>query len=153
LGKSFVNLRVLCAARIFLPLILAAYFIPEASFARIRPAHHAQSAPDAEYVSALAVANKFLYAWQSQDEEAGLLLLTDTVKKTSTEDKVEAFFTSAPIATYEIGRGKKLKPGLYAFPLALYSSAPGREKLCHPRYSLLNVVKTGKEDWAIDKLP
>ena len=87
------------------------------------------------------------------DEEAGLLLLTDTVKKTSTEDKVEAFFTSAPIATYEIGRGKKLKPGLYAFPLALYSSAPGKEKLCHPRYSLLNVVKTGKEDWAIDKLP
>ena len=153
MGQSFVNLRDLCGVRIFLALLLAAYFVPQAGFARIRPAHHAQSAPDAEYVSALAVANKFLYAWQSHDEEAGLLLLTDTVKKSSTEDKVETFFTSAPIATYEIGRGKKLKAGFYAFPLALYSSAPGKERLCHPRYSQLNVVKTGKEDWAIDKLP
>jgi hypothetical protein len=152
LGDCFVNFSVLCGARIFLPLILAICFIPAPAFARIRT-HHSQSAPDAEYVSALAVANKFLFAWQSHDEEAGLLLLTDAVKKSSTEDKVATFFTSAPLATYEIGRGKKLKPGLYVFPLALYKSEPGKDKLCPPHYSQLNVIRTGKEDWAIDKLP
>jgi hypothetical protein len=151
LGKTLVNLRVLCGARIFLVLILAC-LIPAPGFARIRT-HHAQSVPDAEYVSALAVANKFLYAWQSHDEEAGLLLLTEAVKKSSTEDKVATFFTAAPLATYEIGRGKKLKPGLYVFPLALYNSRSETEKICPMRYSQLKVVRTGKEDWAIDKLP
>ena len=104
-------------------------------------------------MSALAMANKFLYAWQNHDEETGLLLLTDAVKKSSTEDNIAAFFTSAPLATYEIGRGKRLKEGLYSFPLALYKSEPGKEKLCPPHYSQLNVIKTGKADWAIDKLP
>lgn len=153
MSKSFVNLRVLRGQRIFLTLILAAYFVPAPAFARSRTAHHSQSVPDAEYVSALSVANKFLYAWQTHDEEAGLLLLTDAVKKSSTEDNIAAFFTSAPLATYEIGRGRKLKSGLYVFPLALYRSEPGKEKLCPPHYSQLNVIKTGKEDWAIDKLP
>lgn len=150
--QSFVNLRVPCGAKTFLALILGAWFIPMPGLARTR-AHHAQSAPDADYVSALAVANKFLYSWQTHDEETGLLLLTEGVKKSSTEDNIATFFTSAPLATYEIGRGKQLKPGLYVFPLALYRSVPGREKLCPPRYSQLNVIRTGKEDWAIDKLP
>ncbi len=153
MGKSFVNLRVPCGTRALLASILAASFLPALGFARLRPAHRAQTAPDADYVSALVVANRFLYAWQSHDEEAGLLLLTQGVKKSSTEDKVAAFFTSAPLATYEIGRGKRLKPGVYVFPLALYRSEQGNEKLCPPHYSQLNVVKTGKEDWAIDKLP
>jgi hypothetical protein len=151
LGKSFVNLRVLCAG-IFLPFILAAYFAPVPAFARIRT-HHAQSAPDGDYISALAVANKFLYAWQNHDEETGLLLLTEHVKNSSTEDNIAAFFTSAPLVTYEIGRGKKLKPGLYVFPLALYNARGRKEGVCPRRYSQLNVIRTGKEDWAIDKLP
>ena len=150
--NAFVNRRVICGATFFLALTLAATFLPAPAFARIR-AHHAQSAPDADYVSALAVANKFLYAWQNHDEETGLLLLTDGVKKSSTEDNIASFFTSAAVATYEIGRGKKLKPGLYAFPLALYNSRLGAEKVCPRRYSQVNVIKTGKEDWAIDKLP
>ena len=152
MGKSFVNLRVHCGVRVFLALILAASLIPAPVFARIR-AHHAQSAPDADYVSALAVANKFLNAWQNHDEETGLLLVTEALKKSSSEDNIANFFTSAPVVTYEIGRGKKLKPGLYAFPLALYNSRVGTEKVCPRRYSQLNVIKTGKEDWAIDKLP
>ena len=148
-----MKLRFLGREKFVLALIAVTAFVPGRALARIRPSHHAQSAPDADYVSALSVANKFLYAWQSHDEEAGLLLLTDAVKKSSTEDKVASFFTSAPLATYEIGRGKKLKPGLYVFPLALYKSEQGNEKLCPPHYSQLNVIRTGKEDWAIDKLP
>jgi hypothetical protein len=135
-----------------LAFIFAASFFPAPSFARIH-SHLAQSVPDGDYVAALALANKFLYAWQSHDEETGLMLLSEAVKKSSTEDNIASFFSSAPVATYEIGRGKKLKPGLYAFPLALYNSHFGNEKLCPRRYSQLIVIKTGKEDWAIDKLP
>ena len=148
-----MNLRVLCGAGVLFALIVAVCLVPRAGSARIRPARHAQSTPDADYVSALAVANKFLYAWQSHDEEAGLLLLSNAVKKSSSEDNIANFFTSTPVATYEIGRGKRLKPGLYAFPLALYQSEPGKDQLCRPHYAELNVIKTGKEDWVIDKLP
>jgi hypothetical protein len=143
LGRSFVNLRVLCGAKIILAVLLAVYFVPEVAFARIRPARHAQSAPDADYIA----------AWQSHDEEAGVLLLTDDLKKSSSEDRFADFFSSAPVETYEIGRGKKVRAGLYIFPLALYGSNPGKQNSCRLRYSEVRVIKTGKEDWAIDKLP
>jgi hypothetical protein len=153
LGRSFVNLRVLCGARIVLALLLAVYFVPEVALARIRHARHVQSASDADYISALETANKFLFAWQSHDEEAGVLLLTDGLKKSSSEGRFADFFSSAPVETYEIGRGKKVRAGLYIFPLTLYGSKPGEQNSCRPRYSEVRVIKTGKEDWAIDKLP
>ncbi len=128
-----------------------AFLSPCLSAGRTR--HHSLSASDADYVSALATANRFLYAWQVHDEETGVLLLSEAAKKNSSEEKVDAFFTIAPVATYEIGRGMKLKPGRYSFPLALYTFDRGTEAHCHPRHSHLSVVKTGKEDWAIDTLP
>ena len=38
---------------------------------------HSATTTDRDYVSALSAANRFLQAWQTQDHEAGLLLLTD----------------------------------------------------------------------------
>ncbi|HEX6505082.1 MAG TPA: hypothetical protein VF011_17710 [Terriglobales bacterium] len=119
---------------------------------RTHPLRHAPSKAEADYVSALATANRFLYAWQSHDEEAGLLLLTEAAKKRSSEEQVADFFADSGLTTYEIGRGKKLKPGIYVFPLALYISNE-RENRCRPRYSQVSVVKTGKQDWGIDTLP
>ena len=120
---------------------------------RTHPLRHARSMAEPDYVSALATANRFLYAWQSHDEEAGLLLLTEAAKRRSSEEQVANFFADSALTTYEIGRGKKLKPGIYVFPLALYSSNRERESRCHPRYSQVSVVKTGKQDWGIDTLP
>ncbi len=119
----------------------------------MRPARRNASTSDADYVSALATANRFLYAWQTHDEETGMLLLTNDAKKSSSEEKVAEFFTSTPLASYQLARGKKLKPGTYVFPLALYICSGPSQDQCHPRYSQVNVVKTGKDDWGIGTLP
>src|ERR1700730_1509822 len=71
---------------------------------------------DPGYRSALATANRFLQAWQSQDHETGLLMLTDGAKHHSSEDDLRSFFSSGPDAAYEIARGKKLKAGATPSP-------------------------------------
>jgi hypothetical protein len=111
--------------------------------------------PDAEYVSALATANRFLHAWQVQDHEAGLLLLTDAAKRQTSEDYLDLFFSSEGSSQegFEINRGKRLKAGRYEFPVALWHTIPGKNQKPRPRFSEIVVVRTGKDEWAIDKLP
>jgi hypothetical protein len=111
--------------------------------------------PDAEYVSALATANRFLHAWQVQDHEAGLLLLTDAAKRQTSEDHLDLFFSSQGWSQegFEINRGKRLKAGRYEFPVALWQTSAGKNQKPRPRFSEIVVVRTGKDEWAIDKLP
>jgi hypothetical protein len=101
----------------------------------------------------LAAANRFLQAWQNQDHETGLLMLTDAAKQNSSEDRLEAFFTSGHDAAYEIARGKKLKAGSYAFPVALFTPVAGMSDGVRPQRSQIVVVLAGKDEWAVDKLP
>ena len=106
-----------------------------------------------EYVEALAAANQFLHAWQSQDHEGGLLMLSDEAKRRASEDRLEKFFSKSSniVEAYEIGRAKILRAGRYVFPVTLFDVVDGRK--VHPRYSQVVVIKTGKDDWAIDRLP
>jgi hypothetical protein len=112
------------------------------------------TAADPDYVSALAAANRFLHAWQNQDHETGLLMLTNAAKHYTSEDRLQQFFSLGPATqqAFEISRGKKLKPGRYAFPVALFEIRED-QRWIHPRFSQIIVIRTGKDDWAIDKLP
>ena len=110
------------------------------------------TAPDREYTSALAAANRFLQAWQNEDHETGLLMLTDAAKQNSSEDRTESFFSSGNDAAYEIARGRKLKSGRYAFPVTLFVSH-SEQTSGRPQRSRIIVVRAGKDEWAIDKLP
>jgi hypothetical protein len=131
----------------------------QASTVSIAKTRHSTSSPapaptpDPGYASALAAANRFLQAWQNQDHETGLLMLTDTAKQGSSEDRLEVFFASGHDAAYEITRGKKLKAGCYAFPVALFTSPAGMSNGARPQRSQIVVVRAGKDEWAIDKLP
>lgn len=108
---------------------------------------------DRGYIAALAAANRFLQAWQNQDHETGLLMLTDTAKQHSSEDRLEWFFSSGAEAAYEIARGKKMKAGRYAFPITLFPFHSGISNSDRPQKSEMVVVRTGKDEWAIDRLP
>jgi hypothetical protein len=115
---------------------------------------HAATATDNDYVAALSAADRFLQAWQTQDHEAGLLLLTDSAKHVTSEEQLEKMLspgTSTPRG-YQIARGKKLSAGRYSFPMTLYE-VTGPHKPLHIHNSQIIVVHTGKDDWAIDKLP
>lgn len=120
--------------------------------ARVGPAS-AHTTIDQDYVAALAAANRFLQAWQNQDHETAILLLSDKLKQHTNEDRLEDFFTPAAHAqqAYEISSGKKLAPGRYIFAVTLFNSAAGKSPPHRPSH--LIVTRTGKNDWAIDKLP
>lgn len=111
---------------------------------------------DSEYVLALGTANDFLRAWQTQDREAGILLLTDRLKQHTSEDALENFFSclGGKSHSFEIARGKKVAPGRYRFPVSLFQKpqSPGTRWL-RPQSSSLVVVRTGGTEWSIDKLP
>lgn len=102
---------------------------------------------DRDYVSALGTANRFLQAWQEQDHESGLLMLTDNAKKLTSEEKLEQLFSPGTPAGFEISRGTRMKDGRYSFLVVLMT---GRGKA---KPSQIIVIKSGKDDWAVDKAP
>ena len=106
---------------------------------------------DSDYIHALATANHFLHAWQTQDQETAILLLSDGLKQRTSESSLDALLTSSisKPQSFEIGRGKKLATGRYQFPIALFQA---KAKWTHPQIAALVVVKNGN-DWAVDKLP
>ena len=150
---SFVNFRLSClapAVRAIAWLLLACLVLCLPLPAKTKPS---VSTADRDYVSALAAANQFLHAWQAQDHEAGLVMLSDAAKHQTSEERLQSFFAppSGTQQAFEISRGRKLKPGRYSFPVVLLETAPGRA--AHRRLSHIIVTRAGKEEWAVDKLP
>jgi len=110
---------------------------------------------DRDYLSALNVANRFLNAWQNQDQETAILLLTDRLREPSQEDRLQALF-SAPTGSrsaYELCRGRKLAAGRYEFPIVLFRVSESSPKWQHPHTATLIIVRSGKDEWLLDKLP
>ncbi len=118
------------------------------SFARV-PARNSRSL-DPAYSTALAAANRFLQAWQVQDHETAIVMLTDAARQHTSPEHLQDFFSPRPQAAYEIAHGKRHGAAQYVFPAVLFgfSGTPSR-----PRYCKIIVVRTGKEDWAVDRLP
>jgi hypothetical protein len=147
LGKAVR--RVAPASRRLHILLLVLFLpLPQFSTARIRPV----SALNSEYVAALAAADHFLQAWQAGDSENGVALLSSHAKNAATTDAVDRFFSTCAPEAYEIGRGQLLKQGRYEFPLVLVGGAPNSTRV-RRRFSSIVIVNTGKNDWAVDKLP
>ena len=142
--------------RISLPVVLffGSLFLAMPLSAKTKTSSPATT--DHDYVSALAVANRFLNAWQTQDIEKGLILLTDSAKHQTSEEHLQTFFSPGGDTqrAYELRGGNKLKDGRYSFPVTLLEIVSAQEhKWTHPRYSRIFVIKAGKDDWVIDKLP
>ena len=108
-----------------------------------------------DYASALAVADRFLQAWQSGDNEAGIVLLTARAKAKISRDDLSAFFSASAPSAYEISHGKPLRRGEYEFPVMLLDQSATATGSRHfrRRFSSIVVLRTGNNDWAIDKLP
>jgi hypothetical protein len=114
-----------------------------------RPARSRAPAPDSSYSSALAAANRFLHAWQTQDHETGILMLTDQARQQASSDKLQAFFSPGDHAAYEIQRGRRLNGGEYSFPVVLFGTSENSQ----PRASRLLMIHSGKDEWAVNRLP
>jgi hypothetical protein len=107
---------------------------------------------DSGYVSALAVADHLLQAWQAGDVENGMTLLTGHAKEAVDKDVLEKFFSNPESSGYEIDHGKLLKRGHYEFPVVLTTVSSNNARV-RRRFSTIVIVNTGNNDWAVDKLP
>ena len=105
---------------------------------------------DPQYGSALAAANRFLHAWQTQDHETGIMMLSDRARQHASRDQLQQFFSAGPEAAFEIQRGRRMNEGAYSFPVVLVdtSNSTSGAHACR-----LLIVKGGKDDWAVDRLP
>ena len=115
---------------------------------------HKAAAPapaDSNYLFGLSAANRFLAAWQSNDQAAALPLITNRAKQQATEDGVDKLFSGSSTRAFEITRGRALRQGRYQFSIVLLQADDSGHT--RRRFAELVVVNTGKNDWAVDKLP
>ena len=104
---------------------------------------------DPGYVLALGTADHFLHAWEAGDLETGMVLLSDRVRHTHSADTLEEFFLAGQDRGFEIMRGSG-HAGRYRFPVALLT----RQGTATRRVATeIILVSTGKNEWAVDKLP
>ena len=109
------------------------------------------SAPEVSYVSALAVADHFLRAWQTGDIETGIMLMSDAARHQSSEDQLRDYFSAPTPRGFEIGRGSKIRTGRYSFVIALVEETDDHR--IRRKQSTIVIGSTGKQDWAVDTLP
>jgi hypothetical protein len=133
--------------RFCLGFLLLYFLASPPSFARQARAH--SRALDSSYSSALAAANRFLHAWQTQDHETGIMMLTDAARQAVSSDKLQEFFSPSNHAAYEIQRGRRLNGGEYVFPVVLYGAAENSQ----PRVSRLVIMRTRTDEWVVNRLP
>jgi hypothetical protein len=126
-------------------------FLPFPSWSAGPHRHSAKPAAlsDPGYVFALGTANRFLHAWQTGDLETGMILLSDHVRRSNNTEILKELFSGGSDRAYEIGRSKG-HPGRYRFPVVLVTKSGSGP---HRTFSEIILVDTGKNDWAVDKLP
>src|SRR5438105_1068361 len=129
--------------------IISLILLCSTSFAHVHKlAHH--RAADPSYSSALAAANRFLRAWQTEDHETGIMMLTDSARQHASPEQLQSFFSPGPSAAYEITHGKRISAATYSFPVALFGSSM---TAMHPHVSKLVLTRSRKDDWLVDRLP
>ena len=131
------------------PILLCFVFASALSFGRAARSRAWAWTPDSSYRSALAAANRFLQAWQAQDHETGILMLTDRARQQASSDKLQEFFSPGDHAAYEIRHGRRLNGGEYVFPVVLFGTSQNSQS----RVCRLLMIHTGKEEWAVNRLP
>jgi hypothetical protein len=78
------------------------------------------------------------------------MMLTDAAREHASREQLQDFFSSGPQAAFEIECGKRLNSAEYVFPAVLFDEASATHK---PYVCRIVVIKAGKDDWAVDRLP
>ena len=77
-------------------------------------------------------------------------MLTDSARQHASRERLQDFFSPGPDASFEINHGRRINTGEYAFPVVLFGTASDTSR---PRCSKIVVTRSGKDDWAVEKLP
>jgi hypothetical protein len=132
-------------------LALCVFASPVSAKTKPKPKRAVPSAPELSYVSALAVANHFLRAWQTGDIETGIMLMSDTARHQCSEDRLRDYFAAPMQRGFEIGRGSKVRTGRYSFAIAMVEET--EDHRIRRKASTIVITSTGKQDRTVDTLP
>jgi len=129
--------------------IAVALSMPSSAWAK---KHKAPVQPtDSNYIAGLATANHFLAAWQSNDQAAAMPFITNRAKQQSTEEGIDKLFSGSSTRAFEITHGRALRQGRYQFSIVLLQTDDSGHT--RRRFAEIVITNTGKNDWAVDKLP
>lgn len=124
---------------------------------RRKAASRAASGLDQNYVLALTVADQFLYAWATRNAADGLALLSPQLKAKFPEEYFRYYISGISDPhhqAFEIGEGRRLPSGGFAFPVALYEHYTGqKESFVHAKPLIIVVIPSGPETWLVNELP
>lgn len=132
----------------FLTAILTTCLVSSPLLARDQRKVHRTHA-DPAYSAALQAADRFLHAWQTQDHEAGIMMLSDHARELVSPDQLQQFFAPDANAAFEIEHGGRRKSGAYVFPVVLFGASSAHRV----HFGEIVIVRSGKDDWAVERLP
>jgi hypothetical protein len=78
------------------------------------------------------------------------MMLSDTGRQQISPERLDEFFSPSGSTAFEIQHGKRLNSGEYVFPVVLFGLAGSHDRAHVCR---IVVIRAGKEDWAVEKLP
>ena len=148
-GVSMKHLLLLIALSGFLPLTGKA--IPNLNATdSARNKTRQALVQDAEHLSALATADRFLTAWMSDEPDIAESLMSPTYSGSS--DDLESFLASPCPCAFEIKHGRKARPGAYEFPVVLLRPPAGDSRISM-QSTTIRVSKARDDRWLVEKLP
>jgi hypothetical protein len=143
-------MKILCG---FLSLMILLPNSAPAQKARARAA----DAIDQDYILALTVADQFMYAWATRNQDDGLALISPRLKNKFPEEYFRFYFSGISNPhhqAFEVGRGKRLPSGEFSFPVSMYEHYTGqKENVDRPKPLTIVVIQSGPESWLVDELP
>jgi hypothetical protein len=117
-----------------------------------------QAQVDSDYVLSLSTANKFLEAWRSRNQDAGLVLLSPSIRESRTDDEWRMAISGVSNPhhqSYEISGGKRLPDGRLQFDVWLYDHYTGQqdEPSTRGKPEHIILIKVNNKEWKVDEVP
>src|ERR1700751_5796088 len=101
----------------------------------------------AQYLSALATADRFLGAWMNDEPDLAESMLG---RPRDTPDRdIETLLIRACPCAFELKHGKRIQAGMYEFPVVLFVPPAGNSRISVKLSSII-VSRTADDHWTID---
>ena len=105
---------------------------------------------EAEYLSALATADRFLGAWMNDEPDLAESMLGQP--RDTEERDIETLLIRPCPCAFELRHGKRIRAGLYEFPVVLFGPPAGNRRISVKLSSII-VSRAVDDQWTVEKIP
>lgn len=105
---------------------------------------------EAQYLLALATADRFLGAWMNDEPDLAESMLGQP--RDTPERDIETLLIRACPCAFELKHGKRIRAGVYEFPVVLYGPPAGNSRISVELSSII-ISRTADDQWTVEKVP